>query len=444
MTVKEPALREIILDILLEVLEKGKYSHVILSQALTKYQYLEKQDRSFIKRVVDGTVEYLIQIDYIINSYSKVKVNKMKPVIRTILRMSVYQICHMDRVPDSAACNEAVKLAEKRGFSGLKGFVNGVLRSISRGKAGLDFPNDSVRYSVPEWLLAMWKKSYGEETLKVMLESLLTERPLTARCCLNKAGKQQIIESLTAQGVTVEDSRYACDVICLGGVDYLESLDAFRQGLLQIQDLSSSLAGDAAGIKEGDYVIDVCGAPGGKGLHAADILNGTGMVEIRDISETKTAMIEENIARSGLANVRAAVFDALTFDGASEEAADVVIADLPCSGLGIIGRKPDIKYNMTPGKLHELACLQREILSVVHRYVKPGGTLVYSTCTVNREENEDNMRWFMEQFPFEPVNIKGRLGEELVEPTMESGYIQFLPGVHPCDGFFIAVMRRKQ
>ena len=444
MTVKEPALREIILDILLEVLEKGKYSHVILSQALTKYQYLEKQDRSFIKRVVDGTVEYLIQIDYIINSYSKVKVNKMKPVIRTILRMSVYQICHMDRVPDSAACNEAVKLAEKRGFSGLKGFVNGVLRSISRGKAELDFPNDSVRYSVPEWLLAMWKKSYGEETLKVMLESLLTERPLTARCCLNKAGKQQIIESLTAQGVTVEESRYASDVIRLSGVDYLESLDAFRQGLLQIQDLSSSLAGDAAGIKEGDYVIDVCGAPGGKGLHAADILNGTGMVEIRDISDAKAAMIEENIARSGLGNVRAAVFDALTFDKASEEAADVVIADLPCSGLGIIGRKPDIKYNMTPGKLHELARLQREILSVVYRYVKPGGTLVYSTCTVNREENEENMRWFMEQFPFEPVNIKGRLGEELVEPTMESGYIQFLPGVHPCDGFFIAVMRRKQ
>lgn len=444
MTAKEPALREIILDILLEVLEKGKYSHVILSQALSKYQYLEKQDRSFIKRVVDGTVEYLLQIDYIINSYSKVKVNKMKPVIRTILRMSVYQICHMDRVPDSAACNEAVKLAEKRGFSGLKGFVNGVLRSISRGKAGFAFPNDSIRYSVPEWLLTMWEKSYGEETLKAMLESFLTDRPLTARCCLNKAGKQQIIDSLKAQGVTVEESRYAPDVICLGGVDYLESLDAFRQGLIQIQDLSSSLAGDAAGIKEGDYVIDVCGAPGGKGLHAADILNGTGMVEIRDISDTKVAMIEENITRSGLNNVRAAVFDALTFDAASEKAADVVIADLPCSGLGIIGRKPDIKYNMTPGKLHELSRLQREILSVVHRYVKPGGTLVYSTCTVNREENEENMRWFMEHFPFEPVNIKGRLGEELAEPTMESGYIQFLPGVHPCDGFFIAVMRRKQ
>ena len=225
MTVKEPALREIILDILLEVLEKGKYSHVILSQALTKYQYLEKQDRSFIKRVVDGTVEYRIQLDYILNSYSKVKVNKMKPVIRTILRMSAYQICHMDRVPDSAACNEAVKLAEKRGFSGLKGFVNGVLRSISRGKDNLVFPDDSIRYSMPEWLASMWKSTYGEETFRRMMESFLKDRPLMARLCLNRAEKQQILDSLGAQGVTAKDSRYADDVICLEGVDYLEGLE---------------------------------------------------------------------------------------------------------------------------------------------------------------------------------------------------------------------------
>lgn len=443
MTVREPALREITLDILLEVLERGKYSHVILSQALSKYQYLEKQDRSFIKRVVDGTVEYRIQIDYILNSYSKVKVNKMKPVIRTILRMAAYQICHMDRVPDSAACNEAVKLAEKRGFSGLKGFVNGVLRSISREKDSFEFPDDSVRYSMPEWLIEMWGEVYDSRTLHRMLESFLKERPLTARCCLNRAGKKEILASLQSQNVTARDSQYASDVICLEGVDYLEGLEAFQKGLIQIQDLSSSLAGDAAGIKEGDYVIDVCGAPGGKGIHAAELLKGKGLVEIRDISGAKVELTEDNILRSGLTNVRTAVADALIFDQASFETADVVIADLPCSGLGIIGRKPDIKYNMSPEKLHELACLQRKILSVVNRYVKPGGTLVYSTCTVSREENEENMRWFLEHFPFEPVNIRGRLGESLAEPTLESGYIQFLPGIHPCDGFFIAVMKKE-
>ena len=443
MTVKEPALREIILDILLEVLEKGKYSHVILSQALTKYQYLEKQDRSFIKRVVDGTVEYRIQLDYILNSYSKVKVNKMKPVIRTILRMSAYQICHMDRVPDSAACNEAVKLAEKRGFSGLKGFVNGVLRSISRGKDNLVFPDDSIRYSMPEWLASMWKSTYGEETFRRMMESFLKDRPLMARLCLNRAEKQQILDSLGAQGVTAKDSRYADDVICLEGVDYLEGLEAFREGWLQIQDLSSSLAGDAAGIKDGDYVIDVCGAPGGKSLHVADKLKGTGMVIVRDLTEQKVALIEDNIARSGFTNIRAEVHDALVPDPAWEGRADIVLADLPCSGLGIIGRKPDIKYRMTMEQMEELAALQREILSVVQSYVKPGGKLIYSTCTIDRKENEENAAWFLENYPFDAMNLEGKLGETLNAASLRSGNIQLLPGIHPCDGFFIAAFQKK-
>ena len=434
--------REIILDILLEILEKGGYSHIVLGQALSKYQYLDKQERAFISRTVEGTVEYTLQLDYVINSYSSVKVKKMKPVIRTLLRMSVYQILYMDRVPDSAVCNEAVKLAQKRKFTGLKGFVNGVLRNISRNKEQLKWPDDSVRYSMPSWILDMWKGTYGEETAVSMVKAFLKPSRTAVRCNLNRASKQEIMESLKNQGVTVEETPLSAAVLYLSKYDYLESLDAFAEGLISVQDMSSSFVGEIADPKEGDLCLDVCGAPGGKGLHAADILGGTGMVEIRDISEAKVSLIEENIGRSGLTNLRAAVCDALSFDPDSEEAADVVIADLPCSGLGIIGRKPDIKYNMTPEKLHDLACLQREILSVVQRYVKPGGTLVYSTCTVNREENEDNMRWFLEHFPFEPVNLKGRLGEKLSEPSMESGYIQFLPGIHPCDGFFIAVMKK--
>ena len=164
----------------------------------------------------------------------------------------------------------------------------------------------------------------------------------------------------------------------LKNVDYLEGLDAFADGFLQVQDLSSSLAGDAAGVKEGSHVIDVCGAPGGKSLHIAELLNGTGMVEVRDLSESKIALVEDNIRRSGLFNIEARVQDALEFDRDSEETADLLIADLPCSGLGIMGRKPDIRYNMTREQTLALAGLQREILSVVWRYVKPGGTMVYS------------------------------------------------------------------
>lgn len=441
---KEPALREISLDILTEILEKGQYTHVVLAQALSKYQYLDKADRSFIKRVVDGTVEYKIQLDWIINQYSKIKINKMKPVIRTILRMAVYQICYLDRVPDSAACNEAVKLAEKRGFRGLKGFVNGVLRTIAREKETVTFPDDSIRYSMPEWLITLWRDTYGAETCRTMLEDFLKERPLMARYHKSRISKEELFASLESQGVTAVSYGRDGSLLHLSGVDYLEGLQAFRDGYLQVQDLSSALAGDAAGIREGDCILDVCGAPGGKSLHAADLLNGTGSVTVRDISEAKVALIRDNIERSGCRNLSAEVFDALTYDETWEQKADVVLADLPCSGLGIIGRKPDIKYNMTPERLKELARLQREILAVVWRYVKPGGTLVYSTCTINRMENEENRKWFLEQFPFEPEDMSGRLGEMFQEESLEDGYIQFLPGIHPCDGFFIAVMRRKE
>lgn len=435
--------REIAADILMEVLEKGAYSHVILRQALTKYQYLGKPERAFISRTVEGTIEYQLQLDYVINSYSSVKVKKMKPFIRTLLRMSVYQLLYMDRVPDSAVCNEAVKLAVKRKFSGLKGFVNGVLRNISRNKENIAWPDDSVRYSMPSWILTMWQDTYGREKTAVMLEAFLKPSRTAVRCNEAKASKEEIIGMLKDQGVTAEQSQLSPSVLYLGNYDYLEGLEAFQNGYIQVQDVSSSLVGRLAAPKEGDFVLDVCGAPGGKSLHMADQLHGTGMVEVRDLTEQKVAMIEENMERSGFANIRAKVWDALVPDEKMVQKADIVLADLPCSGLGIIGRKPDIKYRVTPKDLTDLAGLQRDILSVVQAYVKPGGRLVYSTCTIDRQENEDNVRWFLEQYPFEAVSLTGMLGAEYDTDTMEQGMVQLLPGIHPCDGFFIAVLKRQ-
>ncbi len=435
--------REIALDVLYEILENKEYSHIVLRQALNKYQYLDKQERSFITRIVDGTLEYLIQIDYMINQLSKVKVKKMKPVIRTILRMSVYQIMYMDRVPDSAACDEAVKLAVKRKFQGLKGFVNGVLRNISRQKESFVWPSDSVRYSIPEWILEMWKERYDQETITAMAQSFLKPSKLAVRCNLDKASKEQITESLKEQKVQIETSAYSDIILFLSEYDYLEGLNAYANGWIQVQDMSSSFVAQAAPLKPGDYVIDVCGAPGGKSLHVADRLKGTGMVDVRDLSEQKVGMIRENISRTGFTNIQAKVQDALELDQDSVEKADVLFADLPCSGLGIMGKKPDIKINMTKEKAEDLAGLQREILSVVWQYVKPGGYLIYSTCTINSKENEENVRWFREHYPFEPVSIEGRLGDNLKEESMKEGFIQLLPGIHPCDGFFLSVFRRR-
>lgn len=436
--------RELILDILMEILENGGYSHIILRQALEKYQYLEKQDRALITRVVEGTIEYRLTIDAVIDACSKTKVEKMKPIIRTILRMSVYQIIWMDRIPDSAVCNEAVKLAEKRRFVGLKGFVNGVLRTISRRKEEFVFPDWSRRYSMPDWLIELWKKQYPAETVEGMLKAFLQDMPTTVRCNLDRASMEEIETSLKSQNVDVAASPLSSNALLISHYDYLESLEAFGNGWIQVQDVSSSFVGDVADPQPGDMVLDVCGAPGGKSLHIADRLKGTGLVVVRDLSEQKIRMVEDNMERTGFTNMRAEVWDALEFDPEWEGRADIVIADLPCSGLGIIGKKPDIKYQVTEEKLMALAELQKEILSVVSRYVKPGGKLIYSTCTIDRLENEDQREWFLSRFPFESSPIDGMLGDAVREDTMKDGYVQLVPGRYPCDGFFIAAFKRVQ
>ena len=434
--------RGIVLDILSEVLDKGSFVHLVLNQALQKYQYLDKSDRAFITRVTEGTLEYLLQIDHIINKYSKTKTDKMKPLIRNLLRMSVYQILYMDRVPDSAVCNEAVKLAVKRRITGLKGFVNGVLRTISREKASLVFDSPSLAYSIPQWMYDMWEKEYGSAKAEMIAASFLEDRPTWVRCNLSRASREEILKSLDSQGVMVKELDCLPSVLAISGYDYMEGLECFQNGWIQVQDATSAFVGELADPKEGDYIIDVCAAPGGKSLHLADKMKGTGMVEARDLSYQKTALIEENVARSGAANIKAVVWDALVPDEDAREKADIVIADLPCSGLGIIGKKPDIKYNMTMDKMRELSRLQRDILSVVWQYVKPGGTLVYSTCTIDPMENEGNAMWLSENFPLEPVDLSGRLGADFDEPSLKDGRIQFLPGIHPFDGFFISVFRR--
>lgn len=440
---KPTASREIILDILMEILENGGYSHVILRQALEKYQYLEKSDRAFITRAVEGTIEYKLTIDAILDQCSKLKVEKMKPVIRNILRMSVYQIMWMDRIPDSAVCNEAVNLTIKRRFQGLKGFVNGVLRTVSRQKDTFSFSDWSRRYSMPDWLIELWKSQYPASVVEEMLQAFLKDMPMTVRCNLDKASMEDICESLRRQDVTVSVSPLAKHALLLENIDYLDRLDAFRNGWIQVQDVSSGFAGEVADPGEGNQILDVCGAPGGKSLHLADKLKGTGLVVVRDLTEAKIQMVEDNIGRTGFTNMRAEVWDAREFDPAWEEKADIVMADLPCSGLGIIGKKPDIKYQVSEEKLQDLVKLQQEILAVVSRYVKPGGKLIYSTCTIDHMENEDQRTWFLEHFPFESSSIKGLLGDAIQEATLEDGYVQLIPGRYPCDGFFIAAFQKK-
>lgn len=426
MTDQRVNIRALVLELLLEITGRKEYSHVAIRGALEKYQYLSKQDRSFLTRVTEGTVERMLELDYIINQFSKVPVNKMKPVIQNILRMSVYQIKYMDRIPDSAVCNEAVKLAQKKGFSNLKGFVNGVLRSIVRGIDTVVCPNESVRYSMPEWIVEQWTEEYGAETAHKMMEDQYAEKPVTIRVNLGKITKEELKKRLESEGVCVQEVDDAECALAISDYDYLRAIPSFREGLFQVQDVSSMMTALMAGPKKGDYCIDVCAAPGGKSLHLAELMDGTGMVEARDLTDYKVGLIEENMERTGVKNMRAVRMDATVLDEASIEKADVVLADLPCSGLGVLSKKSDLKYRMSREQQKDLVELQRKILSTVWQYVKPGGTLIYSTCTVHKEENEGNAAWFAENYPF-------LLREQR----------QMLPGVDPWDGFFIAKLERK-
>lgn len=427
-------LRALALDILLAVNEEGQFCHLVLRQVLEKHQYLPRQERAFLTRLVNGTLERQLTLDYVINAFSQTKVNRMKPCIRNVLRMGTYQILCMDSVPDAAAVSEAVKLVKKRGFSGLSGFVNGVLRNIAREGRKVRFPDEvsdpvgaiSLRYSIPAWIVELWMNSYGMEQTKRILAGFSGEHGLCVRVNTERVTAEELAEELRAEGIAVEELTSVGNAFSLSGVDYLNGLASFREGRFYVQDVSSMRVAELAGVREGDHVIDVCAAPGGKSLHLAELMHGTGLVEARDLTDYKVGLIQENAARQGAANVRAVRMDAAVRDEGSVEQADALICDLPCSGLGVLGKKPDIRYRMTPEKMRELVQLQREILGAVHDYAKHGGVLVYSTCTINPAENEENVAWLLGEYP----------EYELISSE------QLFPGGENRDGFFLAKLVR--
>ncbi|CDB69219.1 sun protein [Eubacterium sp. CAG:252] len=450
-------IRAVVLDILTEIEKEGEFSHITINNALLKYQYLDRTQRAFINRLSLGTIECRIEMDYILNQYSKTPVNKMKPLIRRIMRMAVYQIIYMENVPDSAACNEAVKLAAKRGFTGLKGFVNGVLRNISRNKDNITYPDKaketkkylSVKYSMPEWIIELWNTNMSYEEIEDILAGMKKDKKTYIRCNTLKGSTDYIKKILEEEGVTVTEVSGLSYAYEISGYDYLTALKSFNEGLYQIQDISSMMAGEYVKPSTDSLIVDVCAAPGGKSINAAlklaeaaydnkdipesgiskEVLKGiTGRVIARDVSDYKASLIDDNVARLGIPYIDVEVHNALEFDEELEGKADIVIADLPCSGLGIMGRKPDIRYNITKEKIDDIISLQRDILKVVSRYVKTGGTLVYSTCTINRAENEDNADWICNTLGF----------------SKDGEYRQMLPSAKADnDGFFVAGLIKK-
>ena len=418
-------IREIAGDTLVEILEHGQFSHIYLKAVLDKYGYLEKNERAFITRLVNGVVERKLELDYIIDNYSKTKVKKMKPLIRTMMRMGVFEIYYMDGVPESATCNEYVKLAKKRGFAGLSGFVNGVLRHVARSKGEIAINDISVKYSLPQWIVDKWTEEYGKEQTENIAAGFFEHQDLCVRVNLAQNTREELKAKLEKQGITVRICDNLPSAMYLSGYDSLAAIPEFGQGLFYVQDYSSQLVAHMAQVKDTDSIIDVCAAPGGKALHFAELAS-KGQVVARDLTAAKVALINENIKRTGATNIQSQQWDATEFDESAALKYDIVVADLPCSGLGIIRKKPDIKYNQTEESLAELVDLQKQILDNVCQYVKVGGKLCYSTCTINKNENENQV-----------TNFLASHKDFTIEEQM-----QLFPDVDH-DGFYICVMKKN-
>ena len=442
--------RAVVLDILIDVLEHGGFSHQTIYRLLNEEGFTSKE-RTFAVRLARGTIENALLLDDCIDQVSKTPVRKMKPLVRNVLREAVYQIRFMDNVPDSAAVNEAVKLMRKRGLSQLSGFVNGVLRGYLRARDAGKEPQprtDEARYSTPQWILDLWQESYPSE-MKSILEGLNQKPDLTVVVNTRKISAEDLISRLREEGVEAElleteqveaellETEQVCtvtgqpgsksegpggrqkssslDKIRLNSSVDLECLPEFKEGLFYVQDLSSMLpaeavmenlsqADDQGSSKQTDTqapltVIDLCSAPGGKSINMSLLLGENANIISRDQSEEKIGKIRENAARLGISNIHPQVWDGTKTDPDMIGKADVILADLPCSGLGVFNRKPDIKYRVNEKDLQELQNLQREILTASLPYLKDGGLLVYSTCTVNPGENQENRDWILREAP---------------------------------------------
>ncbi len=425
--------REIAYKCLYMVLEEGSFLNEVMDGTLLKYDYLEEGDRHFLMRIVKGTVEKLPEIDFYLNKISKTPVRKMKKEVRTILRMGIYQIHFMDSVKEHAAVNESVKLAGKHGYPGFKGFINGVLRNYIRQQDDLVPDTDEIRYSMPQWIIDLFISDIGEDDTHRTLEAFSKLSHLTVRLNLKKGSKEEIVNILKSEGLTVTEVDYPWPenidppVYRISGIDSLSSLKSFNEGYFYIQDLSSMLPIFLAGIKPGMKVLDVCAAPGGKTLIAAELTGDSGNVISRDRDEKKAELIRNNVNKAGYDNVDVQVRDA-TITGEDDKGKyDVVICDLPCSGLGVIGRKSDMRYRVRPDDLKELQKLQRQIIDASVEYTKPGGILVYSTCTINKGENQDNRDYIIHKYPYY------RLGYDK----------QILPFEYESDGFYISLFQRE-
>jgi 16S rRNA (cytosine967-C5)-methyltransferase len=440
--------RETAMDLLDAVEKNQSYSNLLLNHAIEKNQ-LPSKDIGLLTELTYGTLQRKMALDFFLKPFLK-KTNKIETWVMYLLRLTVYQMVYLDKIPDRAAIYEAVEIAKKRGHRGIAGMVNGVLRSIQReglpdlGEISEPLSRLAIETSHPEWLVRRWVTQFGFERTKSMCEMNLTAPLQTARVNLSKTTREECAKQLMEEGYMIELSSVIPEAIrSLKG--NLAASAAFKSGLFTIQDESSMLAAYALGVKQNETVLDACAAPGGKSTHIAEKLQNTGKVISLDLHEHKVKLINENANRLGLDNIETKALDSRKVrDYFQPEQFDKVLLDAPCSGLGVMRRKPDMKYTKKEEDIKQLSMIQLSLLKSVASMVKKGGLLVYSTCTVDREENEHTIQTFLKTNPeFEgDGTFKNRM-PEAVQPLIADYDLQVFPQDFGSDGFYIACLRKK-
>ncbi len=429
--------RKIVSELLIKTEEKGAYSTIVLDAALEK-NALSPKDKAFASALFYGVLERKMTLDYIIRCYSKIEYDKIEVSAVQLLRMGLYQLLYMDGVPDNASVNETVKLASQK----QKGFINALLRGFIRDGLKIDFgtlegeAKLSIEYSCPKWLVKMWIKRFGEKATVEMLKASFGRPPLYVKVNTLKCTADQLISELKKDGIKAVKNKLLPDCVEIDKIGGVEACRAYRNGLFHVQDISSQICSKIVKPVFGETVLDMCSAPGGKSFSIAEAMGNKGEVYSFDLYDGKISMLRDGAKRLGISIIKASVNDASVYNE-SIPLADKVLCDVVCSGLGVIRRKPEIKYKKKQA-LEEIPPIQKQILKTASRYVKPGGTLIYSTCTLNYEENEGVVEEFLKENPdfapiVVPVDIKG----------VEAEYCRnFFPQTTGGDGFFVATLRR--
>ncbi|MEA3424115.1 MAG: 16S rRNA (cytosine(967)-C(5))-methyltransferase RsmB [Bacillota bacterium] len=438
--------RKLAVNVLTAITYKKEYMNEVLTKESIK---IDRENQGYLHRVVNGVIENLLYIDELIASQSKIKLKKLRDNDKNILRLSIYEMIYMDSIPTYATVDEAIKLMKKSNYQLVK-YTNGLLRNFADNHEKIiddfdkkdqdDITRLSVIYSHPKWMVERWINDLGIEETEALLKSNNAVPYLSIRTNTLKITRDDLLKKLIYLGIDAKPSTNLSEAIIIESLNQVDLFNTklFKKGNFIVQDLSSILAVYALSPEKGEKILDMCAAPGGKSTHIAQLIEDEGTVVSRDVSYEKLYKIKENTERLELKSVKLELKDASILDEESLNAYDKVLLDAPCSGLGIIRRKPDIKWHRQMEDIDNLSKIQLVMLNNAAKYVKIGGVLVYSTCTIDKKENDEVIKFFLDTHPEFIVDTLENIPIEFID----GNYLRILPNRHNMDGFFACRLKK--